>query len=337
MNEQIKNFKTYDEQIQILKSRNLIVDDVDRAKIILSSASYYELINGYKGCFDTNEDYQNKYSLEFLNAFYVFDHGFQNILFLQSVFIETSFKTCLSYVISENFGIHQDDYLDIKNFRKIKNKNDKEELKKLIHKIKYTYKKHFLNPRRKVDQPTLHYLLNKDHIPAWILFKNITFNNAIDLYSYLKSTQKLEVIKLVCPDLYSVTNVNNKSEKNLLLSCFINSLQLVRKFRNTIAHNLQFIKYKSGNYKLDFHLLKKTKLKIFIDDYHGENNNIYSMIVSILLLINDKTLHRDFLLNIYTYLKVNDDDKFDHLYKNEYIRITNIPESIFENITAYLK
>lgn len=336
MNEQIKNFKTYDEQIQILKSRNLIVDDVDRAKIILSSASYYELINGYKGCFDTNEDYQNKYSLEFLNAFYVFDHGFQNILFLQSVFIETSFKTCLSYVISENFGIHQDDYLDIKNFRKIKNKNDKEELKKLIHKIKYTYKKHFLNPRRKVDQPTLHYLLNKDHIPAWILFKNITFNHAIDLYSYLKPENKLDVIKLICPDLYNSINIKDAKQVQSLQNCFINSLQLVRKFRNTIAHNLQFIKYKSGNYKLDINLVKKTPLNIFVDNYNGDDNNIYSMIISILLLTKDKTVHKDFLEKIDNYFKPTN-NSLDYLYINEYLKISEIPLTIFDRIEKYLK
>lgn len=336
MNERIKYFKTYDEQIQILKSRNLIIDDIERAKTILSTASYYELINGYKGCFDVDEDYQKKYSLEFLNAFYNFDHGFQNILFLQSIFIENSFKTCLSYVISQNFGIYEDEYLDIKNYRNMRGKDAKDNFKNLISKIKYTYKKHYEIPRKKVDQPTLHYILTKDHIPAWILFKNITFNHAIDLYSYLKPKNKLDVIQLICPDLYNSIDIKDNKQVQSLQNCFINSLQLVRKFRNTIAHNLQFIKYNSGKYNLDIEMIKKTPLHIFVDDYTGKDNNIFSMIVSILLLTNDKTVHKDFLEKINNYF-IPTNDNLDYLYINEYLKISEIPFTIFNSIENYLK
>lgn len=43
-----KPFKSFDEQINILRSRGLIINDVENAKIILSTSTYYELINGYK-------------------------------------------------------------------------------------------------------------------------------------------------------------------------------------------------------------------------------------------------------------------------------------------------
>ena len=44
-----KPFKTYDEMIDILISRNLIINDKDYAKKLLSDYSYYSLINGFKG------------------------------------------------------------------------------------------------------------------------------------------------------------------------------------------------------------------------------------------------------------------------------------------------
>ncbi|MFM1539307.1 Abi family protein [Helcococcus bovis] len=105
-------FKTFDEQINILKSRGLIINDIENAKIILSTSTYYELINGYQNWFTTSKDkYMPEISIEFLNEFYYFDHGFQNILFLHSVYVETSFKVCLSYVLAGKYGEHQKDYL----------------------------------------------------------------------------------------------------------------------------------------------------------------------------------------------------------------------------------
>lgn len=46
-----KPFKTIKEQIQILKSRNLIFLNEETAKNALSRYGYYEIINGYKDFF----------------------------------------------------------------------------------------------------------------------------------------------------------------------------------------------------------------------------------------------------------------------------------------------
>ena len=47
----MKPFKTYDEQIDILKSRNLEIKDRNKARDLLSQINYYYLINGYKDPF----------------------------------------------------------------------------------------------------------------------------------------------------------------------------------------------------------------------------------------------------------------------------------------------
>ena len=43
-----KPFKTYREQLDILRSRNLIIENEERAIDILRRVNYYNLINGYK-------------------------------------------------------------------------------------------------------------------------------------------------------------------------------------------------------------------------------------------------------------------------------------------------
>ena len=46
-----KEFKTIDEQIQILKSRNIIIENYEKTYNILMKNNYYYLINGYKDLF----------------------------------------------------------------------------------------------------------------------------------------------------------------------------------------------------------------------------------------------------------------------------------------------
>ena len=48
---QNKPFKRYDEQVEILKLRNLTIADEEKAISILSKVNYYNLINGYKKIF----------------------------------------------------------------------------------------------------------------------------------------------------------------------------------------------------------------------------------------------------------------------------------------------
>lgn len=46
-----KPFKTYRQQLNILRSRNLIIDNGSKAIDILKKEGYYNIINGYKEIF----------------------------------------------------------------------------------------------------------------------------------------------------------------------------------------------------------------------------------------------------------------------------------------------
>ena len=48
-----KPFKTYEELLDLLKSRKFIIDDEDFAINTLKNVSYYTLINGYYHIFET--------------------------------------------------------------------------------------------------------------------------------------------------------------------------------------------------------------------------------------------------------------------------------------------
>lgn len=91
----------------------------------------------------------------------------------------------------------------------------------------------------KIDEPTAHYAYRHNHIPAWILLKNVSFSNAINLFILLKPAQKEELV-----DMLITTHLTTDQKIQILQY----TLTLVRKCRNTIAHNLKFISFDAQRY-----------------------------------------------------------------------------------------
>lgn len=52
----MKEFKTIDEQIMLLKARGLTFNNIDHAKKYLKSNNYYNIINGYSKYFQESQD-----------------------------------------------------------------------------------------------------------------------------------------------------------------------------------------------------------------------------------------------------------------------------------------
>ena len=70
----LKEFKTIDEQIEILKKRGLVFDDEEFAKEKLLETNYYNTINGYKKLFvatDVNGNEIFKNNAKYEELFYL--------------------------------------------------------------------------------------------------------------------------------------------------------------------------------------------------------------------------------------------------------------------------
>ena len=100
-----KPFLDIDKQLDLLESRNLIITNRDRAKRLIMTSSYYDLINGYKSVFmSSNDKFKSNVQLEDIYIFSFIDKGLQSVTMKYSLMIETLFKTRLSYVISNYLG-----------------------------------------------------------------------------------------------------------------------------------------------------------------------------------------------------------------------------------------
>ena len=313
-----KPFLTYEEQIEKLKNKYKLKINLDARleKTILESLSYYDLINGYKDCF-LNEYgiFENDITLMDLFNFKIFDMNFQSILFKYSVYAENSFKTKLAYVLCENFGVDIEDYLNPDNFIAY---NQNEKFEETIQNIQNAYKE-------TSDNPTMYYRENHNHVPAWILFKNVLFNDCINLFTFLKEETKLKLIERF------FRHEDFKDEDYFRL--FKNVISIIRKFRNKIAHNAKVITYRvDRRYELQQTKLMKINpysLMRWKDTKKNKitgRNDLFSMILSLIIILDNPVLVSSMLNEIRVFLESNAN------VSDSYIKITNLPPDIINRI-----
>ena len=111
----MKDFKTIDEQIKILEDRGLVFLNEETAKLNLIRYGYYEIVNGYKDplLLETDSDRFKKGStFEHLFELYKFDKKLNDYVLRSTLDFELNLKTVFSYVISENYGVIDNSYLN---------------------------------------------------------------------------------------------------------------------------------------------------------------------------------------------------------------------------------
>ena len=182
-----KVFKTIEEQIDILKSKGLIVEDYDKAKEILLRENYF-FLNGYRSPFlvTGSKRFVDGATFEELYALFTFDRYFRNIIFKNILIVENNYKSIYSYVMSRKYGYKEKDYLNPNNFVKGKEKN--RQINDLIRKVKRQIR---INGYQ--HESTSHYINNYGYIPLWVGVKVLSFGLMSEMYTVLKDEDKDEI------------------------------------------------------------------------------------------------------------------------------------------------
>ena len=182
-----KVFRTIEEQIDILKSKGLIVEDYDKAKEILLRENYF-FLNGYRSPFlvTGSKRFVDGATFEELYALFTFDRYFRNIIFKNILIVENNYKSIYSYVMSRKYGYKEKDYLNPNNFVKGKEKN--RQINDLIRKVKRQIR---INGYQ--HEATSHYINNYGYIPLWVGVKVLSFGLMSEMYTVLKDEDKDEI------------------------------------------------------------------------------------------------------------------------------------------------
>ena len=182
-----KVFKTIEEQLDILKSKNLTIEDYDEAKTILLRENYF-FLNGYRSPFlvTGSKRFIDGATFEELHALFTFDRYFRNIIFKNILIVENNYKSIFSYVLSKKYGYKEKDYLNPDNFDR--NREKTRQINDLIRKVKRQIR---INGYQ--HAATSHYINNYGYIPLWVGVKVLSFGLMGELFSILKQEDKEEI------------------------------------------------------------------------------------------------------------------------------------------------
>ena len=296
-----------EQQIEILKEKGLIIKDTALGKQILQHFNFFDIIKVYKNLFIVNNVFVKNTTIEKVFLFYHYDRGIQNILFKYSVYIERIFKNRLAEILSQEIGITKQEYLKIENYT-VRNNNN------LI--LNNTLKE-----IRDVEGISEH--------PS-ILLKKITFSTTINLYNFLNEKLKEKMIYFNYKD----------NEKQQAKNLFRNSLYIIRRYRNEIAHSMDFINYRAERYIIYRYLKKILNEYGYIklmnkNDYSKRQrgpNDIFSMMLSVILLLGNEFLRIEMLKELEMFINKENKEKF-----KSYAEITNLPDNFLDRLQETLK
>lgn len=210
-----KIFKTIEEQVSILRNKNLIIDDEEFVKDILLRENYF-FINGYRFLFMKSMNdrvFINGANFREIYAIFNFDRQLRNILFKNILILENNIKSIISYELSRKYGFKEKKYLNPNNFTKDPRKT--RQVQDLLKKIKRQ-----ININGGQHTATRHYQSNYGYIPLWIVVKVLSFGIVGELYTILKSDDQKEIADLF-----------NTSVDSLLIY-----LPIIANYRNLCAH-----------------------------------------------------------------------------------------------------
>lgn len=265
-----KIFRNLDEQIEILKSKGLIINDVAKAKEILLKENYF-FISGYRHLFmRSNKD--NKFiegtTFEELYGMFLFDRKIRNIMFKYILVVENNLKSIISYQLSKKYGYKEKDYLNPQNFTQdsIKSRQVKDVLNKMKRQIRVNGSKH---------TATMHYIDNYGYIPMWILVKVLSLGIISELYNILKADDKL-----VIAEMYKIDAE--------ILGIYVS---LLANFRNLCAHEDILYDHRTQRVIPDHKYHQMLDIDRIDDEYIFGKNDLFALIIILKQMLSENEFH----------------------------------------------
>lgn len=263
-----KIFKTIDEQIEILKAKGLVIEDVNHAREVLFRENYF-FISGYRHMF-TVEGNKNQFlpgtNFDELYGVFTFDRKIRNTFFKNILIVENNIKSIISYHLSKKYGFREKDYLNPENFNQ--DKLNERQVHDILNKVKRQIR---INGRK--HSATMHYIDNYGYIPLWILVKVLSFGTMAEFYSILKKD-----------DQQSIADVYGLDRETLEIYLIILS-----NFRNVCAHEDILYDHRTQRSIPDckYHEL----LNISLDEegiYKYGKNDLFSLVIMLKRLLRKK-------------------------------------------------
>lgn len=325
-----KPFLDYHGMIALLESRGLIIHDKAFAEKALGNISYYNLVNKIK-CpaivVSGSDAYKPGTTFDQLYTIYSVDSDIESVILKYILSVETSLKSHLTYTISSKYGVDTDtkninndspyDYLYRKNYSSAKGRRDP-----ILKSLKET-----AMGKGQTSGSLEHYRSRHNHIPPWILSTSISFMQSILWYSILKWEDKKSVL----------TNYFDAGEltDEQIGEYFMDSLKLLREYRNMIAHEVRTIGSSAKKQLPKVQTITLSGGIITSSEYKQQTSarsGLFAVITSLVTLINDPFMRVKLILDLNSILS-----KYNGITINgrTIFNIFGFPDDIVDRLLAY--
>ena len=240
-----KSFRTVEELVKILESRNIETDANTHAAI--DRESYYAIVNGYKEPFldkhamtrSSDDVYLQGTKFQWIYNLFLFDRELRFITFKYLTNAEAVMRTAVAYAFCHN---HPEDnsYLDRSNFcasgdylvprafsgnkRQLHSSNLNDLMNRLNDKLVI---------RRTTRDFVKHYIRVHGTVPLWVLANDLTFGNVVHFYQLMQVKDRREVCRIIAGvSERDVANRGHLTERELLRAATV-----LNDFRNLCAHD----------------------------------------------------------------------------------------------------
>lgn len=269
-----KVFKSLDEQIELLKSKGLVIKDLEFAKEVLLRENYF-FLHGYRYPFLKSMD--NKVfipgtSFEELYSLFLFDRQLRNLLFKNILVIENNLKSIMSYQLSKKYGYKEKDYLNPYNFNYVQDK--KKQVNDLLAKMKRQIK---INATQ--HAATNHYVNNYGYIPLWVLVKVLSFGIVTELFAILKKDEQYDIVEIYGIDIKNFTNY----------------LTILSNYRNLCAHEDIVYENRTSKSIEDTKYHRMLNIGMLNNEYVYGKNDLFALVIILKCMLKSDEF-KDFML-----------------------------------------
>lgn len=273
--EKTKEYKSPEEIMNILLSRNLTITFPIRTKRLLTENNYF-FLKGYNQLFLNNVGVKYKDGVDFEDIYriYVFDKEIKIVLFRYLLDIEQKIKASLSDFISNKYRIKDSEYLKKSNYNE-----DCTYLDKVLKNIKDQKKTY-----GEKNEAVKHYQNKYGYVPLWVLTKALTMGAIRDLYNVMKPDDQDRIARLIL----------EKDIPRRRVATLKNMIALLVDVRNMCAHDEMLINFKhkridiSKMPELDCFDLKKNKKGEIVQG----RKDLLAVLISIKYLANRTTYNQ---------------------------------------------
>ncbi len=196
----MKTFKTYRQQLSILRNRGMVVSKNGLPMRVLENDNYYKIINGYKDLFIDKsapiEKFKNGTNFDEIKALFDFDRKIRLIFLEPILLIEAKLKSSIAYEFSHVNG--HDNYLKKSSFNDLKQtgatesnrSNRTNDISALIAHIQSEISNACL--RKDYIKHDLH---EYGYLPLWVLINSLSLGTVSKFYHLMKDYERIKVAK----------------------------------------------------------------------------------------------------------------------------------------------